>query len=41
MRISKEAKIGLIAVFVLAISVWGYNFLKGKNILKPKVELIC
>lgn len=34
MKISKEAKIGLIAILVLAISIWGYNFLKGKNILK-------
>ncbi|MBN2523383.1 MAG: MCE family protein [Bacteroidales bacterium] len=34
MKISKEAKIGLIAIVVLAISIWGYNFLKGKNILK-------
>ena len=32
MKISKEAKIALIAIFVLAISIWGYNFLKGKNI---------
>lgn len=34
MKLSKEARIGLIAILVLAISVWGYNFLKGKNILK-------
>ncbi|MGD2033767.1 MAG: MlaD family protein [Bacteroidales bacterium] len=36
MKISKEAKTGLIAIVVLAISIWGYNFLKGKNILKPR-----
>lgn len=38
MRISKEVKIGLIAIGVLVISVWGYSFLKGKNILKPTDE---
>ncbi len=34
MKISKEVKIGLIAIGVLAMSLWGYNFLKGKNIFK-------
>jgi phospholipid/cholesterol/gamma-HCH transport system substrate-binding protein len=38
MHISKEVKIALIAIFILLISIWGYNFLKGKNILKPKQE---
>ncbi len=38
MKLSKEVKIGLIAIVVLAISVWGYNFLKGKNILRPTDE---
>ncbi len=36
MKISKEAKIGLTAIAVLAITVWGFSFLKGKNILKPR-----
>jgi len=35
---SKEAKIGLIAILVLALTIWGYSFLKGKNILKPTDE---
>ncbi len=35
---SSEAKIGLISVLVLAITIWGYNFLKGKNIIKPTDE---
>ena len=38
MHLSKEAKIGLVAIVVLAITVWGYSFLKGKNILKPTDE---
>lgn len=32
MRIRKEAKIGLIVTLVIAIAIWGFNFLKGKNI---------
>lgn len=35
---SREAKIGLIAILVLAVTIWGYSFLKGKNILKPTDE---
>ena len=38
MKLSKEVKTGLIAILVLAVSVWGFNFLKGKNILKPTDE---
>jgi phospholipid/cholesterol/gamma-HCH transport system substrate-binding protein len=36
MRLSKEVKIAVIAIIVLLITIWGYSFLKGKNILKPK-----
>lgn len=35
MKLTREVKTGLIAVFVLAFSVWGFNFLKGKNIISP------
>jgi len=31
---SKELKIGLIATALIALLIWGINFLKGKNILK-------
>ena len=31
---SKELKIGLIGVFLIALLIWGINFLKGKNIFK-------
>lgn len=31
---SNEFKIGLMAIVVIALSVWGYTFLRGKNLLK-------
>jgi phospholipid/cholesterol/gamma-HCH transport system substrate-binding protein len=31
MRIRKEAKIGFTFALVIAVAIWGYNFLKGKN----------
>lgn len=34
MKIKTEIKVGLIAVVTIAIFVWGYNFMKGLNILK-------
>ncbi len=30
---SKETKIGLLAILTLALGVWGYMFLKGRNVL--------
>ncbi len=33
MKISKEAKIGIIITIIIAVFIWGINFLKGKNIL--------
>jgi len=33
MKIRYEVKIGLLAIFTIAVFVWGYNFMKGKNIL--------
>jgi phospholipid/cholesterol/gamma-HCH transport system substrate-binding protein len=32
MKMSKELKIGLIGAFLIALLVWGINFLKGKDI---------
>lgn len=29
---SKELKTGIVAIFVIAIFIWGYNFLKGQNL---------
>ncbi len=34
MKIKTEIKVGLIAVITISIFVWGYNFMKGLNILK-------
>lgn len=33
MKINKETKIGIVAVIAFALLFWGFNFLKGKNIL--------
>ena len=33
MKISREVKIGFVVILVLAIVVWGFNWLKGNNIL--------
>ena len=32
MKLSKEAKIGLATIITIGLFIWGYNFLKGKNI---------
>jgi phospholipid/cholesterol/gamma-HCH transport system substrate-binding protein len=32
MKISREAKIGLVAVLAVCVAVWGINYLKGINI---------
>ncbi len=34
MKIKTEVKVGLIAVITISIFVWGYNYMKGLNILK-------
>ena len=34
MKISSEAKIGIIITIAIAVTIWGLNFLKGRNILK-------
>lgn len=30
---SKESRIGIFAIIVLAVAIWGYKYLKGKNLL--------
>lgn len=37
MKISREIKTGVVAVSALALFIWGFNFLDGKNLLNPKV----
>ena len=32
-KFSSEARLGLLAIVVLTIMIWGYRFLKGKNLL--------
>jgi len=36
---SNESKVGLMAVIVIALSIWGYKFLQGKNILSTSTSL--
>ncbi len=35
MKISRESKIGLVALIAIVLAIWGINFLKGINILEP------
>lgn len=39
MKISSEAKIGLIGIATLALLIWGINYLKGRNILNGNYTL--
>lgn len=39
MRISSEAKVGLIGIITLAVLIWGINYLKGRNILNSTYTL--
>ena len=32
MKLSKEIKVGFVAIFAIAMLVWGYNYLKGTNL---------
>lgn len=33
MKLNKEIKTGIIAVAIISCAIWGFNFLKGKNLL--------
>ena len=35
MKITREFKIGLVAVVAIVLTIWGINFLKGINVLEP------
>ncbi len=39
MKISIEAKIGIIGIVTIAVLIWGVNYLKGKNILSSTYTL--
>lgn len=32
MKLSKEIKVGVVAIFAIAIMAWGFNYLKGSNL---------
>ena len=38
-NMSKEFKTGIVALIVLAMSMWGYYFLKGENIFQPNLTM--
>jgi phospholipid/cholesterol/gamma-HCH transport system substrate-binding protein len=38
MKISREVKIGAFVVLMIASFIWGYSFLKGRNLLNPITE---
>lgn len=35
---SKELKTGIVAIVIIALFVWGYNFLKGQNLFNPSTR---
>jgi len=35
LKISREIKTGVVAVIIIVLFIWGYNFLKGRKILDP------
>jgi phospholipid/cholesterol/gamma-HCH transport system substrate-binding protein len=39
MKISSEAKVGIIGIITLAVLIWGINYLKGRNILNSTYSL--
>jgi phospholipid/cholesterol/gamma-HCH transport system substrate-binding protein len=39
MKISIEAKIGIIGIVTLAVLIWGINYLKGRNILASSINI--
>ncbi|PCJ25279.1 MAG: ABC transporter substrate-binding protein [Flavobacteriales bacterium] len=39
MKISKEIKVGFVAIFAIALLIWGYNYLKGTNLFIKSVNV--
>lgn len=35
---SKELKIGIISLIIIAFGIWGYNFLKGRDLFSPNAR---
>ena len=38
---SREAKIGGLIILTVSVFIWGFNYMKGKNILKPSNYYYC
>lgn len=38
MKIANETKVGILAVFAIALMIFGYNFLKGKDLFSDKSD---
>lgn len=41
MKISKEFKIGIVIIFAIGAFIWGFNYLKGRDIFSHKYELFA
>ena len=39
MKISNEARVGIIGIVTIAVLIWGINYLKGRNILSSTYTL--
>ena len=39
MKLSSEAKIGVIGIVTIVVLIWGINYLKGRNILSSSYAL--
>jgi len=40
LKITREVKTGIVAVSVIALFIWGFNFMKGLNYLMGLQKLI-
>lgn len=40
MKISNEARVGIIGIITIAVLIWGINYLKGRNILNSTYNLV-
>lgn len=38
---SKEAQIGILLLFIISLTIWGFNFLKGKNVFGSSNYYYC
>jgi phospholipid/cholesterol/gamma-HCH transport system substrate-binding protein len=38
LKIANETKVGILAVFAITLMIFGYNFLKGKDLFSDKTD---